>query len=453
MNRQRPLTLLTILTSLSVCVFLPPTNSFASLNLSVTPISGSNSVSFGRINSHQDINKEVRIRITSTGGEQYQVFQRLTEPLANSQGQTLAAEAIKVYSLSGSNSSGTLYLQNPEQLNSTEQLIYSSSPAGDTDSFTVVYNTSADRVSPSGSFMGRLLYTVRSVTAGSRDEAFLTIDLDVTGELVATVEGSNFHDKVRLRYPSKEVDKNYVQISFEGNMQGILNVYQDIESLPQNETAEVLGRDVVQCSTSEGMNFAFEPKKVLLLDSDASDKKFFVNFTLNQEKVEEQHAGIYKGRLKYTLEGQNTTKDFWIDFEVEIEPIFNLNIKFPPEGMSFQNVLPETPPQLREATVNVKTNLGKPYVVMQNVSSLLTNEKGVEITKEYFTQRVELLQGQGVDSLSNEFVPVKSGETPLFLSNGRGDSAEFKVAYRLTSFPQMNAGNYSTSIVYSLGEK
>lgn len=453
MKKQNPSTFFIILPILCLFVFFPSADSCASLNLSITPISGTSSISFGRISAHQEINKEVRIRITSTDGEQYQVFQRLAEPLTNSQGQTLASEAIKVYSLIGSNSSGTLYAQSPEQLSLSEQLIYSSSPAGNTDSFTVVYNASADRVTPSGSFMGRLVYTVRSTAGNSRDEVFLNIDLDSAGELEVSVEGSAFHDKVRLRYPSQQDDKNYVRISFKENRQGSVKIYQDMDALPQNEAAQELERESVQCSPSEGAAFSLEPKRILLLSSEAPEKELFVNFAFNDQVIEKQHAGIYKGRLRYTFEGQNITKDFWIDLEIEVEPTFNLELRFPPEGMNFQNILPETPPQLREIIVSVNTNLGKPYIVMQNVNSPLTNEKGVEIADKYFTQSFELIRGQGLNSLSNEFVPVKPGETPVFLSNGNGDPAEFKVWYRLQPFSEMNAGNYATSIIYSLGEK
>ena len=77
-----------------------------------------------------DNKEEIHIRINSTNGSRYQVFQRILEPLMNEKGDALNLQAIETQTLPNSNSSGTLYLQNSDHLSMSDQMLYSSSQAG-----------------------------------------------------------------------------------------------------------------------------------------------------------------------------------------------------------------------------------------------------------------------------------------------------------------------------------
>ena len=59
----------------------------AALNLTVTPYEGGNSLRFGSVDNTSLINKEVRIRITSTGGVQYRLRQGLINTVVNERGE------------------------------------------------------------------------------------------------------------------------------------------------------------------------------------------------------------------------------------------------------------------------------------------------------------------------------------------------------------------------------
>ena len=61
----------------------------ASISLSINPIDGANNLQFGRVDIPSAFNKEVKIRITSSGAKQYQVFQRIVDPLVNERGEVL----------------------------------------------------------------------------------------------------------------------------------------------------------------------------------------------------------------------------------------------------------------------------------------------------------------------------------------------------------------------------
>ena len=109
---------------------------FANVSLSVNPIDGSNSLRFDSVPAAGMENKEeVHIRVSSTNGNRYQVFQRILEPIVDEKGDSLNLQAIETQTLSNSNSYGTLYLQNSDHLSMGDQLLYSSSQSGQSDSF------------------------------------------------------------------------------------------------------------------------------------------------------------------------------------------------------------------------------------------------------------------------------------------------------------------------------
>src|SRR5436190_11780587 len=97
-------------------------NVYAVVNLSVNPQEGGSTLRLGRIGTSNILDKEVRIRTTSTEGAQYQVFQRVLEPLTSQDGKNLDLGVIGTYTLNGSNASGTLYAQNPEPMGLSDQL-------------------------------------------------------------------------------------------------------------------------------------------------------------------------------------------------------------------------------------------------------------------------------------------------------------------------------------------
>src|SRR3989338_6647397 len=166
----------------------------STLDLSVAPFSGGNNLRFGRVSAGEQANQEVRIRVTATDGEQYQVFHRIADFFLNEKNAPLAEDALSTYTLLGSNSSGTLYAQNVERLGLSDQLLYSSSTGGDSDAFTVVYSVDASRINDSGNYFGRIQYIARPVGGSSQDTVILNVSIEASGELRVSVTGSSMAD-------------------------------------------------------------------------------------------------------------------------------------------------------------------------------------------------------------------------------------------------------------------
>jgi len=432
----------------------------AALNLSVSPLNGGTNLRFGRVPASGLTNKEVRIRITSTDGNQYQVFHRVIDSFVNEQNVPIASDAMSTYTLIGSNAAGTLYAQNLERLGFTDQLLYSSSTGGNSDSFTAVYALDGSRIGASGNFLGRIQYTVRPIGGSTQDNVILNVTIEASGEFKIKIEGSSTSDSVRLNIRDDASKEGYVQFSFSDNRNEDIEIYQEVEPFLQDELFNEINKDAVLFMATGQAAGELQPqsltpltrKRVLVYSSRENEGSFRLNFTLNKEAIEEQKAGTYQGQLNYIIRNDNVERIENVRLQVKVEPVFAIEVDLPPQGLSFERLLPDSQPIIREISVKVKTNLGRPYMVMQHVTSPMTNDEGSVMPGQYFTYKGTVLDSQTGKVNNNDFKQVPGEETSLFISDNKGSPSRFQIGYRLRPYSTMVPGNYSTSIRYSLGE-
>jgi hypothetical protein len=435
---------------------------FAAVSLSVNPIDGSNSLRFDRMPTAQAESKqEIHIRVSSTNGNQYQVFQRILEPLADEKGEPLNLQAIETQTLSNSNSSGTLYLQNSDHLSMGDQLLYSSSQNGQSDSFIIGYSLNQSLINVSGTFRGRLVFTVRGMGNASSDQVTIDVFLKTSSSLKISVKGA--HDPTRIHIKgsnTSEKTADFVNISYSGNSGQEIRIYQAVETLPQNETDQELRSDVLQIDAqgqTEGLRIqgptSLRVARSLIYSGNKNEDNFNLYFLINNDQIQQQEAGAYKGRVKYIVETDQGRQEFPVDIDCDIPPEFTMNVITPPGGVSFSHVLANSPPQDKEVVVTVLSNLHKPYQVLQDLQTSMTNSQGKEFDNKYFTIQVEIPSGQKGQTNFTEFSPVQTGEYPVFSSDSMGSGATFTVVYRLQGHEQMSPGNFSAPIRFSLNQK
>ncbi len=449
-----------ILFSLMAIVFLGfCPSSESAFDLTASPLRGGSSLRFGRVTSAQTANQEVRLRINTNQGVQYQVFQSMIEPLISEKGEPLRASALKTYSITGSNALGTLYLQQMSSMKNIDDLVYTSNGTGQSDSFTMVYAIDPAQIDVSGRFSGKILYTLRPVSGGSQIQAYLDVFLEIPQDFKVQTQASSGLDTVRLHTRGAAGLEGYFNISFSGNLGDSLVIYQDIDRLPANDRNEEIRKDMLKFSvstTQEGATKYPGPtnisKRLMIYTSKDTSDTVNVRFSLDQDVIAEQKAGVYRGQVKYSLEKQGIAQILLLDLEITIDPVFQLDVSFP-EGREprFDDVLPNSPPQVKEAIIDVKTNLGRPYMVVQKIAAPLANIKGVVFKQEFFDMKVEGVSGQGKSSFE-DFMAVPQEERAIFQSDAKGTPCKIRVLYRLKPYPEMEPGNYLTSIVYSLGE-
>ena len=431
----------------------------AAMDLSVVPIDGGTTIRFSRGDLNTGVTKEVRVRITSSDNVQYQVFQQLISPLTNERGAMINRPALTASILSGSNGSGTAYVQSFEPINMGQQLLFTSSPNGMSESFTLVYKVDPLYMTDSGSFTGLLQYVLQPVSGGARQSVQTNVFIESNAELTVNAEGSTAKNLVR-------VDTKFgappavVNVSFNGNSGGAMNVYQEVLTFPVNDLNSDLASGILTMSAqgAQSGDLSFQSvveiprNRALIYRSTQSSDSFSIRYALSPDKLAGQRAGHYRGAVRFSFETDRMHKDFDIDLDINIAPLFEIVMDFPRGPVSFTSVLPGSQPQEKEVDVKVNSNLGKPYTVIQKIGQLMANEKGAEIPGKYYTVRQELNEGVKGRAASSDFVPVETGDQVIFYSDSKGSPAEFKVFYRLSPFPGMQPGDYKTAIVYTLGE-
>jgi hypothetical protein len=443
-----------------VVFLLIPQTAESAFSISASPAEGGNSLRFGRANLSSAPDKEVKIRITSTESRQYQVFQRIVETLTNERGETISPSAILTATLPDSNASGTLYMQSQEHVGYSDQLIYTSSANGNTDSFSVIYRVDTSRLAFAGNFFGKIMYLLRPIGGSAQQEVILNIFLEASQELVVEAEAGSGIDFIRLNSTETGPQEDELKISFRGNGRNGLKIYQEILDFPVNEMNDELQPEILYFSTfsntGDTLNTQslknFQRGKVLIYESNDDSDIFLVKFSLNSNTIDTQKAGNFSGKIQYTVQRNDYNKIIDLNLNVEIAPVFKLAIDYPPEGVSFKNMVPTAPPQKQEVLVKVNTNLGRPYIITQTVEAPLTNEEGKQITDDTFSMKQEVVSGNIGKFKYSDFHAVQAGESQLYYSDNYGSPVEFKVIYRLEPSWELEAGNYKTSIVYSLGE-
>jgi len=441
---------------LVAAVFCPASE--ATLSLSASPVRGGSSLRFGRVDTTRPTSQEVRVRVTSDEGSQYQIFQSMITPFTNEKGEFLHASALETYAITGSNSVGSLYLQQITTMKSIDDLIYSSSQSGESDSVTMVYSVNPSQVNTSGRFSGKIMYTLRPVSGGSQKQVFLDVFLEISQDFKIQAQASSGRDLVQLNPKSPKDAEGYLKISYEGNVGEKISVYQEIDRLPVNDLGQEIGKDAFRFSISgsKGADTKYAmptdfSRRMLVYSSTQPSEDIMVRFLLNDQALAIQRSGVYRGQIKYLFEKQSGFETVFLNIEIAVEPVFEIQVSFPEGEPRFDNLFPNTPPQVKQAFVEVKTNLGRPYMVIQKIPSPLANEKGTLFKKDFFDMKVEGVDGIGKNNF-NDFATVTLEEKTIFFSNAKGDPCKAKVLYRLKPYEGMDPGDYMMSIVYSLGE-
>jgi hypothetical protein len=445
-----------------LCIFFgAEAPSIAAVNLNVMPSDGSPDLRFGHIFTGIENNKQIRVRIISTDGKPYQVFQRIQGPLLNEKGESLNLQAIKTVTLGNSNASGTLYMQNTQEVSYGDQLVYSSGRGGESDSFMIGYSVMPDMLNSSGTFSSKLVFTARSTGDAAQDQAFVTISLESASNWKASVTGGHAQEDVRVREDdTTEKTADFVKIAFSGNAGSEVRIYQSVDALPQDTTGQEIQSDTLRYTVAgeSAENIPVQGRtglgrtRTLIYSSQKPEENLQVYFMVDPDMVQHTDAGSYSGKVRYSIETDKERVDYVVGLTCQIQSIFTMDVTVPAEGVRFAKVLPTNPPEERVITVDVRSNLRRPYQVLQNVQTPMTNEKGKEIDKEAFRIKIEIPEGQRGRTRFTEFTPVETGEYPIFSSDAQGHTASFKVVYRMQANLQMAPGNYAAPVRFSLNE-
>ena len=430
----------------------------AEFSLSVVPYEGGYDLRFGKIFQGK-VNKEVIVKITSTTlGKRYRLIQVLLEPLTNSEGRRIPQNSFSVYGIRGTNRYGTL-LEREIPVSLGRTIIYTSDPQGNSDSFNLVYSLKVTPEQAPGFYRGKIVYILEPIdSAESPVRVILNIFAEVEQQSpkieIKTLEGRRIYLNPKKK---KSVD---VLVSIKGNLGKKFQILQLVSGPLINSEGDKLAYDKIKFLTKEVKKgegvlkpLALSSRKEVIYTSWRGESEDFI-IRYNLEELEKEKVGKYRTNIKYFLEipGSFVRYIDTLPLEVENPPIFNLKVTPETEGVIlFKNLKPLQPPKINEVTIEIETNLGKPYQVSQKIISELVNKEGDKIPLKHLSLRTESINTKGSLKYPKDTV-VKRGEMVLFVSDSNGSSDKFKVIYKLEAPLNLKPGDYFTRIVYSILE-
>ncbi|MDD5019034.1 MAG: hypothetical protein PHH75_02015 [Candidatus Omnitrophica bacterium] len=452
----------------------------AVFDLSVTQIDGGFDLRFGRVEpSDFKLVKQLTLRVNSDTGKAYRVFQQLLQPLATPQGEPLDPEQFKMYALQGSNSRGTLIYRQEEPVVQAQTLVYTSNTTGENDSFQLVYTITPKENQAPGSYYGRMAFILIPVDAAMSQVVVnvqISVELTTGSATVADIVTNTGSDRIVIDTEDMHVTREGVEgswpqvnIKVAGPLGAPYRVYQSLE-----------GGDV---TTSDGYNFDLDKVAVLYeggrqgmisaastlkgarqrqliyaSDPRGSSDEITITYKPTQD-FRLAKDGLYRGRLVLYIDVDQMTgpaqpKLKTLDVEFHVSPVFDIRVYSQDQegvALEFGNISYKSGPKSSENEIFVESNLGKPYTIVQMVSSPMVSESGEKVSGDSFVMKVkDVVSDETPKAYVQEFVPVREGENKIFSSGPAGASARLKVEYRLTMGAESKAGNYKTRIGYSL---
>lgn len=458
---------------------------FAAFSLSVQPFGGGYDLRFGRLgpNDAKQV-KEVTIRVTSDIGKQYRLYQRIERPLRSADGREIDLDQFKMFTVISSNSKGSLERieEYPVMLHDT--VLYTSTPAGESDSFKIAYTLTPSVNQADSSYNGRIMFILRAIDS-AQDQVIETINMyaDLSNEgSVEISDNTGFH---RIRFSSRDnkllsaSQYPQVKISVKGNMGSQYRIYQKLRS-PQvrSEDGEKFDLSKVTFESQDAKTATMlnrgdlshlQTKTLVYSSDDAGTATDLIVTYKPSDSFTQQKAGFYTGTIDYSLEVDRPRAFLEpgfldsMDFEFEIEPIFRIialsvseSGEVEQEGsmlLQFGEIGYTAGVKESKVRLKIETNIAKPYLVTQRFSASLENETGDKIPDELFTFEMKKTdQTKGKLKFDDE-TKVKVGvDAPIFISNASGLSDEVDITYKLGVTADTRPGAYTTQVSYSLSE-
>ena len=400
----------------------------------------------------------------------YEIRQRIESPLRNRDNPAVTlGDNFVVRGFRGSNRYGDLRLPAGDMVVRNNELIYVSDPAGDADSFTLVYAiTNSQELTP-GYYTGRISLVLNPISSSAMPvtrviEVYVNIPND-GGSLSVTVAPAEGASSIILN-PLESNDlrgaANAV-VTINSSFNGPFRIMQMLPVPIQAQDGKFLDNSSLLFSIPDAQKGVAinQPtpvsKNIQTIYSSrpdgSADKAFIIVYSLADPLG--LVAGNYRSRIQYLLESSGKQVNLGaLDLEIRQERIFEISISPQDQryNINFANLNPSDGPRLNEVLVEVKSNLGRPYQVTQNVFSELVSGQGEKIPSKYFSlQTLSANNTRGNLKIANK-IPVGTGNVLLFVSNTNGSADQFKVIYELICPPDLRAGSYSSRITYTLTE-
>ena len=440
---------------------------FAAFDLSYLLDEGGSRLEFDRINFSRGITFST---LNDTVNNRYEIRQRIESPLRSRDNPSVTiGDNFVVRGFRGSNKYGDLRLPTGDIVVRNDELIYVSDPAGDADSFTLVYAITNSQDLAPGYYTGRISLTLNPIGSSQMPvnkiiEVYVNIPND-GGSLSVTVAPAEGASSIILN----PLDANDLRgaanavVTINSSFNGPFRIMQMLPGPIQSQEGKFIDNSKflfsipdakIGVAINQPTPVSNNIQTIYSSRPDGSaDKVFIIAYSLADPLS--LVAGNYRSRIQYLLESAGKQINLGaLDLEIRQERIFEISISPQDQryNIDFANLKPSDGPRLNEVLIEVKSNLGRPYQVTQNVLSELASNTGDKIPAKYFSlQTLSVDNTKGNLKIANK-IPVEKGNVLLFVSDTNGSADKFKVIYELICPADLRAGNYSSSITYTLTE-
>jgi len=279
-----------------------------------------------------------------------------------------------------------------------------------------------------------VVFSIRLVDQPGGQKVPFELSLGNSSALNVSVQGGHDPKVVSIRdsdISSKIAD--FVKISFSGNRGQDIRIYQELDSPLKNAMGHELAGDALLVNGK-----ALRVGKTLVFTGSKDRDHFCVYFLVDPNKINQQDAGSYIGKIKYVLETNQVRQEFSLDIQCAVQPVFTMDVSEPSGGA---------------VTVMVMTNLHQHYQVLQNFQKIMVNANGKAWNTKDFLMKVVIGPDEPGYTNFADFAPVTKGEYPIFSSDAQGSPVEFKVVYRLEGYDKIAMGHFLAPIKFSLNQK
>jgi len=439
---------------------------FAAFDLNYTLDEGGYRLEFDRINFSRGITFTTS---NDTVNNRYEIRQRLDSPLRSRDNPSVTiGNNFVVRGIRGSNRNGDLRLPTGDIAVKNDELIYVSNPAGAADSFTLVYGiANAQELAP-GYYTGRVTLVLNPINSSAMPvtkviEVYVNIPND-GGSLSVTVAAAEGASSIIID-PSENNLRGWANavVTINSSFNGPFRILQMLPAPIQSQDGKFIASNNLLFNIPDAQKGVAINQPTPVSGSlqtiyssrpdGSADKAFIIAYSLADPLS--LVAGNYRSRIQYLLESSGKQINLGaLDLEIRQERIFEIAITPQDQryNIDFANLKPSDGPRLNEVLIEVRSNLGRPYQVTQNVLSELVNSTGDKIpVKNFSLQTLTAGDTKGILKAAVK-TPVEKGSLLLFVSDPNGSADKFKVVYELVCPPDLKAGNYSSRITYTLTE-
>ncbi len=438
----------------------------AAFDLSYTFDEGGSRLEFDRNNFSRGITFTT---YNDTVNNRYEIRQRIDTPLRNRDNPSLTVGSnFVVRGLRGTNRYGDLRLPSGDVPVRNDELIYVSNPAGNADSFTLVYGIINRQDIAPGYYTGRITLVLNPINSSAQlvtkiIEVYVNIPND-GGSLSVTVAPQEGVNSIILN-PAKSNDLRGTAcavVTINSSFSGPFRIMQMLPMPIQSQDGRFIDPSTLLFSIPDAQKgvainqLTPVAKNIQTIYSSRPDGSADRAFTIAYSVADPLSlvAGTYRSRLQYLLESGGKQINLGaLDLEIRQERIFEITITPQDQryNIDFANLKASEGPRVNEVIIAVQSNTGRAYQVTQNVLSELMNSSGEKIPAENFTLQTLSMNTKGNLKITSK-LPVEKGSLLLFISDTDGSTDQFKVIYELVCPPDLKAGNYSSRITYTLTE-